>query len=84
MTLRETISQLPEVHRRELESMSRDISRKRNISDFDGADLCKAKVQGYLLCMENVGIVNEQQRRILFFWYGSEHPRNADTLSNAD
>lgn len=75
MNTKEMISSIPEAHRHTIEVYSDLIAQRKIRNDDASAGEYRKKLDGYLTCMKDAGMITEYGRRALGFWYGSERVR---------
>ena len=75
MTTKELISSIPEAHRHTIEVYSDLIAQRTIRNDAASVNKYGKKLDGYLTCMKDAGIITEYGRRVLHNWYGRERVR---------
>lgn len=76
MTTKEVIRNLPQKNRLALEILSNIIAKDKREGRQDSAHDTAARLEGYVCCMQDSGMVSYNERRALAMWYRSERVRH--------
>ncbi|MBQ2634089.1 MAG: hypothetical protein IJF88_05885 [Oscillospiraceae bacterium] len=75
MSTRDLINSIPEKHRHTIEVYSDLIAQRTIRNNAAGVNEYGKKLDGYLSCMKDAGIITEYGHLVLHNWYGRERVR---------